>query len=125
MKIFTGKVLSTKMNKTAKVAVERFIAHPVYKKRLKKSKKYLVHDELGVKDGQKVKFVASKPYSRHVKWQIIEVVGEKKPVIKKKIKKVEEKDIKEPEKTKKEAVAAAPEDGKKPKKSPKKEKKEE
>jgi len=71
MKVFTGKVISTKLNKTAKVSVERTIVHRLYKKRSKVNKKYLVHDDLGVAVGQTVKFAASKPYSKMVKWAII------------------------------------------------------
>jgi small subunit ribosomal protein S17 len=78
MKVFTGEVLSVKMTKTATVSVERVVTHPVYKKRYKRSKKYHVHDELGVKVGDKVKFKASKPYSKSKKWKIIEIVDDKK-----------------------------------------------
>ena len=77
MKIFTGKVVSTRMQKTAKVEVESFSAHPMYLKRIKRSKTYLVHDELGTKEGDRVRFVASKPFSKLKKWKIIEVVGKK------------------------------------------------
>lgn len=73
MKIITGKVVSTKMQKTATVLVERMVIHPLYKKRYKRSKTYQVHDEFGVKVGQKVNFVASKPYSKTKKWKIIEI----------------------------------------------------
>lgn len=78
MKVFIGKVKSTKMDKTATVVVERIVAHPVYKKRLKKIKKYHVHDEVGVKEGDVVKFVPSKPISKLKRWKIVEVVVEKK-----------------------------------------------
>lgn len=77
MKIFTGKVISTKMSKTATVAVERVMQDPLYLKRLKRIKKYHVHDELGVKVGDLVKFVESKPYSKTKKWKIVEVVNKK------------------------------------------------
>jgi len=77
MKIFTGKVVSTKMAKTATVAVMRVVVHPLYKKRLKKIRKYHVHDELGVSEGQTVKFVACRPISKLKKWKIIEVVEKK------------------------------------------------
>ncbi len=77
MKIFTGKVIGTKLSKTAEVAVEGFSVHPVYKKRFKRIKKYQVHDETGVKVGELVKFSASRPYSKNKKWRIIEVVKEK------------------------------------------------
>lgn len=74
MKIFTGKVVSTKMAKTATVAVERVVVHPLYKKRFKRVKKYHVHDDIGAKVGQKVKFAASKPMSKLKKWKILEVI---------------------------------------------------
>lgn len=77
MKIFTGKVVSVKMPKTATVAVEKVVIHPVYKKRFKRIKKYHVHDETGVLEGQMVKFVASKPFSKLKKWKILEVTEKK------------------------------------------------
>ena len=83
MKIFKGKVIHTKMGKTATVLLERVVVHPVYKKRIKKSKKYHVHDEIGVKAGDVVKFAASKPYSKLKKWKVIEVVESKKDTKKK------------------------------------------
>jgi len=78
MKVFTGKVISTKMPKTATVSVVRSFAHPVYKKRVKKTKKYHVHDTFDVKVGDVVKFVACRPISKLKKWKIVEVLGEKK-----------------------------------------------
>ena len=78
MKIFTGKVVSRKMEKTATVAVERVIVHPLYKKRFRRDQKYQVHDDIGVTVGQLVKFTACKPYSKSKKWKIIEVVSLKK-----------------------------------------------
>lgn len=83
MKIFTGIVVSTKAAKTAHVSVERIVAHPIYKKRMKKTRKYPVHDEIGVQVGQSVRFVACKPISKTKKWKIIEVVVSKNENIKK------------------------------------------
>jgi small subunit ribosomal protein S17 len=74
MKVFTGTVISTKMAKTAKVAVKTFVFHPKYKKRLSRTKNYLVHDELGAKVGDKVRFVAGRPISKSKKWTIIEIL---------------------------------------------------
>ena len=71
MKIFVGKVISKKMKDTATVIVEIVKAHPVYSKRVKKSKKYQVHDEFGVKVGDVVRFVTTKPISKTKKWKII------------------------------------------------------
>lgn len=75
MKIFTGKVISKKMEKTATIAVTHIVIHPVYKKRQKKTRKYQVHDEIGVEVGNTVKFVATKPYSKLKKWKITEVAA--------------------------------------------------
>lgn len=70
MKIFTGKVVAKKMQKTATVEVERMVVHPLYGKRYKRAQKYQVHDEVGVKIGDNVKFVACKPISKSKKWRI-------------------------------------------------------
>ena len=78
MKIFIGKVVATKTSKTATVAVERMKIHPLYKKRFKRVSKYHVHDETGVKIGDRVKFADSRPYSKSKKWKIVEVIGGKK-----------------------------------------------
>ena len=71
MKIFTGKVIATKNAKTATVLVGRVVTHPMYKKQMKKERKYQVHDEIGVKVGEIVKFVNSKPISKTKKWRIV------------------------------------------------------
>jgi len=71
VKIFKGTILKKNGEKTAVVAVTRVLVHPVYKKRVKRTRKYHVHDELGKSEpGQKVRFVASKPYSKTKKWKI-------------------------------------------------------
>jgi small subunit ribosomal protein S17 len=82
MKIFTGKVVSVKAAKTAVVAVERIVVHPLYKKRFKRIKKYQVHDEIGTKEGEMVKFVSCKPISKMKKWKIVEVIKDKRKKIK-------------------------------------------
>ncbi|HUS51965.1 MAG TPA: 30S ribosomal protein S17 [Candidatus Bathyarchaeia archaeon] len=74
MKMLVGKVISTKMDKTAVVAVETKKAHPLYKKAVKKTKKYHVHDELGVEEGAQVKIAENRPLSKTKRWRIAEVV---------------------------------------------------
>ena len=71
MKVLVGKVVSAKMEKTATVSVDRIVVHAIYKKRFRKSKKYHVQDDLGVKVGDVVKFAASKPYSKLKRWKIL------------------------------------------------------
>ncbi len=78
MKIFTGKVIAKRNDKTATVLVERILVHPVYKKRFRRTKKYLVHDEIGAKEKDRIKFVAAKPVSKLKKWRIVEVISNKK-----------------------------------------------
>lgn len=94
MKIFTGKVVSNKMAKTATVAVERVIIHPLYKKRFRRDTNFQVHDELGVKVGDMVKFTACKPMSKTKKWKILEVVSSKKSKVASPVKVVEKKGAK-------------------------------
>ena len=73
MKIFKGKILKKNGDKTAIVAVTRVIVHPVYRKRVKRTKKYAVHDELGkTQAGQIARFVASRPFSKTKRWKIVE-----------------------------------------------------
>lgn len=88
MKSAIGEVVSTKMNKTAVVKVERHWRHPMYKKIVRKSKKYLAHDELGVTVGDKVRIHEVKPISKRKRWRIVEKVSMKKE--KKELKKKEE-----------------------------------
>jgi len=94
MKIFTGKVVAKKMEKTATIVVERLVAHPMYGKRIRKSKKYHVHDEMKSNVGDTVKFVASKPYSKLKKWRITEIVKNSSNNKGKKTKKKVNKEIK-------------------------------
>lgn len=70
MKILKGMVISTKMNKTAVVRVDRQWKHPLYQKAVKRSKKYLVHNEGSVKEGDMVTIVETKPMSKMKRWRI-------------------------------------------------------
>jgi small subunit ribosomal protein S17 len=74
MKALRGIVTKTKMAKTATVMVERKKIHPIYKKGVKVTKKYHAHDEIGVKVGDKVKMVETRPISKTKTWKIVEVV---------------------------------------------------
>ena len=74
MKQFKGIVVSDKMDKTVSVLVERNWMHPIYKKSLKRTKKYLVHNELGAKSGDVVIFAETKPLSKNKKFTLVEIV---------------------------------------------------
>ena len=71
----TGRVVSTKMQKTAVVLIERTAVHPLYKKTFRRSKKYLVDDPIGVKDGDIVEIIKISPVSKNKHWRITKVVG--------------------------------------------------
>ena len=74
-----GKVLSSKMNKTVTVQVTRVIPHPVYKKRLKKYKKYLSHVANVVPDnGDIVKIISVRPISKKKRWLVTEILQKSK-----------------------------------------------
>jgi small subunit ribosomal protein S17 len=74
MKQLKGIISSSKMDKTAVVVVEKLWQHPLYKKKLKRNKKYLVHNELGAKDEDMVIFQACRPISKRKKFKIIKVI---------------------------------------------------
>jgi small subunit ribosomal protein S17 len=65
MQVIKGKVISTKTLNTVKVGVEYIYHHPKYKKILKKMTKLLVHNEIeGIKEGDIVEIVKTRPYSK-------------------------------------------------------------
>ena len=75
----TGEVVSTKMDKTAVVKVTRKIRHPLYKKYIKKYKKYFAHiGQIEPKMGDVVKISAIRPISRRKRWQVSEIIREAK-----------------------------------------------
>ena len=70
-----GIVVSTKMNKTITVSIERQVPHPLYKKYFKSTKKYLVHDEHSTADlGDKVLIMETRPLSKRKRWRLVEIV---------------------------------------------------
>ncbi len=71
-----GRVTSDKLNKTVTVLVERIAVHPIYKKTFKRSKNYLVHDELGAKEGDMVDIVKVKPISKNKHWAVKKIIGQ-------------------------------------------------
>jgi len=74
-KVLQGVIVSNKMEKTAVVSVERQIQHPLYKKRIKRSKKYQLHDEGNVcQIGDQVRIIECRPISKNKTWRLLEVV---------------------------------------------------
>ncbi len=74
-KVRIGKVVSDKMEKTIVVAVETYENHPLYKKRIKRTKKFKAHDENNIaKVGDRVKIMETRPLSKDKRWRLVEVV---------------------------------------------------
>ena len=70
-----GRVVSDKTDKTITVLVETYKNHPLYKKRVKYSKKYAAHDEKNeAKIGDIVRFVETRPLSRTKRFRLVEIV---------------------------------------------------
>jgi len=75
-KVYTGKVISNKMDKTVVVAVTRLFQHPVYKKTVKKVSKFKAHDEENrCKIGDDVKITETRPLSKDKRWLVLEIMG--------------------------------------------------
>lgn len=70
-----GVVTSDKMDKTIVVSVETLIAHPLYKKRIKQTKKFKAHDEQNqCKAGDKVRIMETRPLSKDKCWRVVEIL---------------------------------------------------
>ena len=74
-----GKVVSDKMDKTVVIIVEDRVAHPVYKKIIKRTYRLKAHDEnneCGV--GDRVKVMETRPLSKDKRWRVVEIVEKAK-----------------------------------------------
>lgn len=71
-KEFTGVVVSNKMQGTVRVQVDRPVRHPVYKKVVNERKIFFAHTDKELDEGEKVTIRESRPYSKNVKWVVIE-----------------------------------------------------
>ncbi|MDR1298961.1 MAG: 30S ribosomal protein S17 [Oscillospiraceae bacterium] len=75
----TGKVVSDKMDKTVVVAVEDRVAHPLYKKIIKRTYKLKAHDEnneCGI--GDRVLVMETRPLSKDKRWRLVEIIEKAK-----------------------------------------------
>lgn len=69
-----GLVTSNKMTKTVVVRVERQVRHPKYKRYIRRRKKFMAHDDLGVNIGDIVKIIETRPMSARKRWRVVEVI---------------------------------------------------
>jgi len=74
-KVYTGRVVSDKMDKTVTVLVETHKKHPLYGKRVKYSKKFKAHDEQNeAKIGDVVRIMETRPLSATKRFRLVEVI---------------------------------------------------
>jgi len=74
-----GMVISNKMDKTVVIAIKENVTHPLYKKVVKRTIKFKVHDEkneCGV--GDRIKVMETRPLSREKRWRLVEIVEKAK-----------------------------------------------
>ena len=78
-KVRIGRVVSDKMDKTVVVACENFVKHPLYNKRVKRTKKYKAHDEMNMcNTGDRVKIMETRPLSKDKRWRMVNIVKKAK-----------------------------------------------
>ncbi len=74
-KVRVGVVSSNKMDKSISVVVSRTIPHPIYGKPMKRSKKFMAHDENNeCSIGDTVKIMETRPLSKKKRWRLVEIV---------------------------------------------------
>ena len=74
-----GIVVSNAMDKSVVVQVSYLVAHKLYKKRIKKSSKFMAHDEKNICEvGDKVKIISTRPLSKRKRWEVAEIIQKTK-----------------------------------------------
>ena len=69
-----GIVASDKMTKTVVVRVDRLIKHPKYRRYVRRTSKFMAHDEMGATTGDKVRIIETRPLSARKRWRVVEIV---------------------------------------------------
>jgi small subunit ribosomal protein S17 len=69
-----GTVASDKMQKTVIVRVDRLVRHRKYRRYVRRTSKFMAHDELGATVGDKVRIVETRPLSARKRWRVVEIV---------------------------------------------------
>ena len=69
-----GTVASDSMQKTVVVRVDRLVRHRKYRRYVRRTSKFMAHDELGATVGDKVRIVETRPLSARKRWRVIEIV---------------------------------------------------
>jgi small subunit ribosomal protein S17 len=69
-----GVVASDKMQKSVVVRVDRLVRHTKYRRYVRRTSKFMAHDELGATVGDKVRIVETRPLSARKRWRVVEIV---------------------------------------------------
>ena len=69
-----GAVVSDKMQKTVVVRVDRLVLHPKYRRYVRRTSKFMAHDDLGSTTGDRVRIVETRPQSANKRWRVVEIV---------------------------------------------------
>ena len=69
-----GVVASDKMEKTVVVRVDRLIKHPKYRRYVRRTSKFMAHNDLEATTGDKVRIVETRPLSARKRWRVVEIV---------------------------------------------------
>src|SRR3954470_19194 len=69
-----GTVSSDKMQKTVVVRVDRLVLHPKYRRYVRRTSKFMAHDDLGATTGDRVRIVETQPLSANKRWRVVEIV---------------------------------------------------
>ncbi len=69
-----GIVSSDKMQKTVVVRVDRLVLHRKYRRYVRRTSKFMAHDELGSTTGDRVRIVETRPLSARKRWRVVEIV---------------------------------------------------
>jgi small subunit ribosomal protein S17 len=85
-KTMTGVVVSNKMDKTVVIKVERRFSHPVFKKVVKTTKKYKVHDEKNeCLEGDFIRIQETRPLSKEKRWRLLGIISRDKSLMSEKV----------------------------------------
>ena len=69
-----GIVSSDKMQKTVVVRVDRLVLHRKYRRYVRRTSKFMAHDDLGASTGDRVRIIETRPLSAHKRWRVVEIL---------------------------------------------------
>lgn len=74
-KMRIGRVVSDSMDNTVVVAVERIVAHPLYGRRMKRTQRFMAHNEDNqARVGDRVRLMETRPLSKRKRWRVVEIL---------------------------------------------------